>query len=120
MNLAEYMEELKDEDEDKYNSLFATYIKNGITEENLVDTIKACHAAIRKDPSPKHAESVKARRAAGHPNRAKSLADFPAQRKAKRISYEERKAKIAAKKEKIMAFYEAQMADDESDIEDDE
>jgi large subunit ribosomal protein L5e len=119
-NLAEYMEELKDEDEDKYNSLFATYIKQGITEDNLVDTIKACHEAIRKDPSPKHAESAKTRSAAGHPNRAKSLADFPAQRKTKRLTYEARKARVAEKKEKIMAFYEAQMAGEESDVEDDE
>jgi large subunit ribosomal protein L5e len=119
-NLAEYMEELKDEDEDKYNSLFATYIKQDINEDNLVDTIKACHAAIRKDPSPKHADSAKARRSAGHPNRAKSLADFPAQRNTKRLSYDARKARVAEKKGKIMAFYEAQMADAESDVEDEE
>ena len=72
-----------------------------------------CHP---QGPVLKHAECQPAGPQATQPRQVARR--LPAQRKAKRISYEERKAKIAAKKEKIMAFYEAQMGDDESDIED--
>merc|ERR1719295_1583521 len=32
---------------------FSRYIKNGVTADGMEDMYKKCHAAIRKDPSPK-------------------------------------------------------------------
>ena len=108
-SLAEYMEELQEEDADKYNGLFAMYIKNEITEENLTETIESTLAAIRADPSAKHATNNKTRAAAGHAGRAQSLTDFPQQRNAKKLSYDARKANVAAKKAKIAKWMEENM-----------
>ena len=108
VQLAEYMEELMEEDEEKYNELFAIYIKEGINHENYTETLEACHAAIRADPSPKNTENAKTRHAKGHPDRAKSLADFPQQKNALRLTYEARKARVQEKKETIAAWYLAQ------------
>jgi large subunit ribosomal protein L5e len=49
-HVGEYMSFLQDEDEGKYHSHFAQYIKHGITAENLQEKIAATHAAIRKSP----------------------------------------------------------------------
>lgn len=109
VSLAEYMGELQDEDQDKYNTLFANYLKNEITEDNLTETIEATLEAIRADPSAKHAKSAKDRRADGHSGRAQSLTDFPAQRNAKKLTYDQRKEKVAAKKAKIAQWMEDNM-----------
>jgi large subunit ribosomal protein L5e len=107
--LSEYMEELEEEDSDKYNSLFANYIKNEVTHENLTDSITETLAAIRADSSAKHDASVKSRKAAGHAGRAKSLADFPKQRNAKRLTYDARKQRVAEKKAKIAQWMQDNM-----------
>merc|ERR1712014_546271 len=39
--------------EDAYKKQFSRYIKNGVTADGMEDMYKKCHAAIRKDPSPK-------------------------------------------------------------------
>merc|ERR1712039_466292 len=38
---------------DAYMKQFSRYIKNGVTADGMEDMYKKCHAAIRKDPSPK-------------------------------------------------------------------
>merc|ERR1712126_624935 len=39
--------------EDMGKKQFSRYIKNGVTADGMEDMYKKCHAAIRKDPSPK-------------------------------------------------------------------
>lgn len=106
--LSEYMEELKGEDEERYNELFSQYIKNEIDEDNLVETIVACHGKIRESPAAKHSTSAKARSAAGHAGRSKSLTDFPKQKNTPKFTYDERKARVAAKKAEIAAWIASQ------------
>jgi len=52
-HVADYMRHLIEEDEDTYKKQFSRYIKNGVTADGMEDMYKKCHAAIRKDPSPK-------------------------------------------------------------------
>merc|ERR1712080_725901 len=52
-HVADYMRHLIEEDEDAYKRQFSRYIKAGITADTMEDMYKKCHAAIRKDPSPK-------------------------------------------------------------------
>merc|ERR1712223_451847 len=47
------------EDEDAYKKQFSRYIKNGATADSMEDMYKKCHAAIRKDPSPKAKSAAK-------------------------------------------------------------
>jgi len=49
-HVGEYMAYLQDEDETKYGTQFAQYIKHGFNSENLAEKIGAVHAAIRKNP----------------------------------------------------------------------
>jgi large subunit ribosomal protein L5e len=103
-SLGEYMEELMEEDEEKYNSLFAMYIKHEINSDNLTEKIEECHAAIRANPAPKHDTNAKTRSAAGHPNRAASKE----KKNALRLTYEARKARVQAKKEAVAAYLMAE------------
>merc|ERR1712211_13528 len=59
-HVADYMRHLIEEDEDAYKKQFSRYIKNGVTADGMEDMYKKCHAAIRKDPSPKAKAESKA------------------------------------------------------------
>jgi len=50
-NVGQYMESLKEEDEEAYAKQFSQYIKNGIDTENLEEMYEKAHSAIRADPS---------------------------------------------------------------------
>jgi len=50
-HVAEYMEELLDDDEDQYKSQFARYIAADLEADDIVDMYKEAHEYIRKDPS---------------------------------------------------------------------
>lgn len=52
-HVADYMALLMDEDADLYKRQFASFIKNGVSNENLESMYKKAHAAIRKDPAHK-------------------------------------------------------------------
>lgn len=52
-HVANYMEQLKEEDDDIYKRQFSRFIKNGVTAESMEDMYKKAHSAIREDPSPK-------------------------------------------------------------------
>jgi len=54
-HVAEYMDMLEEEDEEKYKAHFAQYIKADIDSEGIEGLWKKCHAAIRADPAPKPA-----------------------------------------------------------------
>merc|ERR1712020_191087 len=59
-NIKEYMESLKEEDDETYAKEFSRCIKAGIDPENLEDLYAKVHAAIRADPSQKSSENPKA------------------------------------------------------------
>jgi large subunit ribosomal protein L5e len=92
-HVAQYMRELLDKDEDAYKKQFSQSIKNGITADSVEDMYKKAHAAIRKDPErqAKAAKSITKKRFG-----------------AKRLTYDERKAKVAKAKEEFLAQIEAQ------------
>jgi len=52
-HVSTYMKSLEKDNKEAYNKLYSTYIKAGITAAKLEGTIKACHAAIRKNPTKK-------------------------------------------------------------------
>jgi large subunit ribosomal protein L5e len=59
IHVAEYMEYLQDEDEERYRKQFATFIAAGITSDEVEDMYTEAHAAIREDPSAKPTEKKK-------------------------------------------------------------
>ncbi|CAM9294146.1 unnamed protein product [Discosporangium mesarthrocarpum] len=103
-HVAEYMEYLMEEDETKYKTHFAEYINEDIGNEDIEDMYKECHKAIREDPSP-------AAKVAFTPD--KSFKNKV------RLTYDERKARVAAKKAALKAAKDAE-EDDEEEEEDDE
>ena len=48
---------LKEDEPEKYQSQFTTYIKKGIEPESIEELYKSVRAAIRADPTIKHTES---------------------------------------------------------------
>jgi len=88
-HVAHHMSELQEEDNESYQALFSRYIKNGITHDKLEATIKKVHDGIRANPDAKKSEKKK-----------------PATQKKWRtakLTYQERKAKVAEKKSAILA-----------------
>ncbi|KAH8059922.1 5S rRNA binding protein [Aureococcus anophagefferens] len=98
-HVSEYMEKLMDEDNAKYQQLFADYIKEGVEPDGMEDLYTSVHEAIREDPSPAEKEEFE-------------VEDREAYKKTPKLTYEERKARVAAKK--------AEMEEDDEDDEDDE
>jgi len=49
-HVAAHMAELEDDDPESYQSHYSRYIKNGLSSENLEETYKKLHAAIRANP----------------------------------------------------------------------
>merc|ERR1712183_1080787 len=94
-HVAEYMDSLEEEDEEKFKKHFSQYIKAGIDSENMEELYPKCHAAIRADPAskPKEQKQVDKKRW----NRA-------------RISYAQRHNRVAQVK---ASFLRAQAAEEE-------
>lgn len=93
-HVADYMNYLKDEDDDAYKRQFSKYIAAGLNADNLVASYEKAHAAIRSDPS----APAKKDKKAGKPKRFN----------AKRITYEERKQRVADKKALLLSLKEQQ------------
>ena len=55
-HISEYMEELMDDDEERYRTLFKSYIDDGIEAEDLEEIYSNAHEKIREDPSFKPTE----------------------------------------------------------------
>jgi large subunit ribosomal protein L5e len=49
-HVAEYMETLADDDEERYKSQFAKYIENDVEADGLEELMQEAHKAIREDP----------------------------------------------------------------------
>lgn len=83
-HVADYMRNLMDEDEDAYKRQFSRYIKQGITADELEDIYKKAHAGIRADPValPKKEKTVEKKRFGP-----------------KKLTYDERKAAVAKRKQ---------------------
>jgi len=92
-NIQEYMESLKEDDEEAYAKQFSQYIKAGIEPDHLEDLYSAVHEKIRADPG--HTKKVNDK--AGE---AKSWAP-------KKRSLSERKNRIAQKKASFIRALEA-------------
>jgi len=52
-HVADYMTQLKDDDDEAYRRQFGGFIKAGVEPEGIEAMYTKCHAAIRADPSPK-------------------------------------------------------------------
>lgn len=94
-NIADYMAQLNEDDEDAFKKQFSRYIKNGVTSSSVEEMYKAAHAAIRANPlhEKKPKKDVKIKRW----NRAK-------------LSRAQREDRVAQKK---ASFLRAQQAEGE-------
>ncbi|KAJ9450587.1 60S ribosomal protein L5-2 [Diplonema papillatum] len=65
LHVAEWMDEMQEEDNEKYQRHFSRYIKAGIESDSLEDLYKEVHAKIRADPKAKDpTKNMAARKAA--------------------------------------------------------
>jgi len=83
-HVSEYMEYLEEEDNQKYQEHFASYIKNEVAADGLEELYESVHEKIREDPSPSEKNDFEP--------------DKSFKRKAK-LSYDERKARVQGKKD---------------------
>lgn len=93
-HVANFMEELKGEDEETFKRQFSQFIKNGIAAADIEGMYKSAHAAIRKNPE--------------HPAKKDKKVKTERWTRAKQTK-EQRKAKVAQKK----AWYLKKIGDDE-------
>ncbi|KAG9446963.1 hypothetical protein H6P81_013091 [Aristolochia fimbriata] len=97
-HVAAYMRTLMEDEPDKYQSHFSEYIKRGIDADGIEGLYKKVHAAIRADPT-----VVKSDKPAPKEHKRFNL---------KRLTYEQRKAKLI---ERLNALNSAGGDDDEDD-----
>ncbi|EJK49664.1 hypothetical protein THAOC_31437 [Thalassiosira oceanica] len=90
-HVGEYMEYLEEEDNTKYQEQFAGYIAAGIDADGLEELYEGVHEKIREDPSPSEKKSF--------------TPDKSFKRKAK-LTLEQRKAAVQAKKDAKIAELE--------------
>lgn len=87
-HVANYMRELKENDPDKYSTLFSEYIKQGVEADDLENLYADAHKQIRAEPNRKKPQSEK----------AGERKDFSRPR----LSYTQRKDRIKQKKEAFL------------------
>ncbi|GER57331.1 60S ribosomal protein L5 [Striga asiatica] len=102
-HVAAYMNTLMEDEPEKYQSVFSQYIKKGVEADAIEAVYKKVHAAIRADPTEKKSQKQK-------PTEHKRF-------NLKKLTYEERKAKLI---ERLNALNAAAGNDDEDDDDDDE
>lgn len=86
-HVAEYMEELADDDEERFRELFKSYIDDGLEPDTLEDLYDEAHSKIREDPVHK-------------PTAKKTKEEYKQQKKNQRtpkLTNAERKARVAEK-----------------------
>jgi large subunit ribosomal protein L5e len=83
-HVGEYMEYLEEEDNQKYQTQFASYLSNDVEADNLEELYEEVHEKIREDPSP---------------SEKKSFSPDKSYKKKPKLTLEERKARVEAKKE---------------------
>lgn len=97
-HVAEYMESLEEEDDERFKKQFARYLEDGIGSEDIQELYTSAFAAIREDPTFKPSDKSK-------DWKAESL-----KYKQVRLTYEQRQERI---QEKIAAFKAGGGDDDE-------
>lgn len=93
-HIAEYMEELMDDDEEKYRQVFKAYIDDEIEPDAVEDLYTEAHEAIRADPSFKPTEKKFTK---------EQYAAESKKYKVAKLTKEERAARVAAKIEELKA-----------------
>lgn len=92
-HIAEYMETLADDDEERYKSQFQGYIDDEVEADGLEELYQEAHKAIREDPWKKDDDDDEAgEKKTKEDHKAESLK----YRKAK-LTYDEKKARVQAK-----------------------
>ncbi|QPG74204.1 60S ribosomal protein L5 [Brettanomyces nanus] len=86
--ISEYMDDLIDDDEERYQLLFKSYVKDGIDSESIEEIYTAAHEAIRADPTFKATEKKFTK---------EQYAENSKKYRQKKLTNEERKANVAAK-----------------------
>lgn len=63
-HVSDFMKHLQEDEEESYKKQFSQFIKNGVNSDNLEDSYKKCHAAIRDSPArvPQEKKEIKAKR----------------------------------------------------------
>ncbi|ODQ52826.1 putative 60S ribosomal protein L5 [Saitoella complicata NRRL Y-17804] len=92
-HVAEYMETLMDDDEERYRVQFAGLIADGIESDQIEDMYAEAFEKIKEDPAAK-------------PTQKKTKEEYKAagaQYRQKKLSHAERKARVAAKIEQLQA-----------------
>ncbi|XAR60861.1 hypothetical protein NMG60_11034390 [Bertholletia excelsa] len=102
-HVAAYMRTLMEDEPEKYQSHFIEYIKRGIEADTLEEMYQKVHAAIRADPTAKKSEK--------EPPKEHKRYNL------KKLTYEERKARLI---ERLNALNSAAAGDDEDDEEEDD
>jgi len=92
-HVADYMRNLMEEDEEAYKRQFSRFIKSGVSPDSVEDMYKKAHAAIRKNPESKQKAAKKVTKKRWT---------------AKKLTYDERKAKVEKTKTEFLAQIEAQ------------
>lgn len=102
-HVAEYMESLEEEDDERFKKQFATYLADGVGSEDMEEIYTNAYAAIREDPTFKPTE--------------KGDKDWKAESlkyRSKKLTYDQRKENI---QQKISAFKAGQDAAGDDDDE---
>ncbi|KAJ7754262.1 hypothetical protein DFH07DRAFT_823468 [Mycena maculata] len=102
-HVAEYMESLEEEDDERFKKQFATYLADGVGSEDIEDIYIGAHAAIREDPTFKPTD------------KSKDWKSESAKFRDTRLTHAQRKERIAAKIEKFKSGGDA--AEEEDDDE---
>jgi large subunit ribosomal protein L5e len=102
-HVAAYMRTLIEDEPEKYNTHFSEYIKKDIEADGIEEMYKKVHAAIRADPTPKKI--------------AKEAPKTHKRYNLKKLTYEERKAKLI---ERLNALNSAAGGNDDDDDEDED
>jgi large subunit ribosomal protein L5e len=97
-HVGEYMEYLEEEDNQKYQEHFASFIANSVEADGLEEMYEGVHEKIREDPSP---------------SEKKEFSPDKQYKKKPKLTHDERKARIQEKKDAKKAELEADDDDDE-------
>jgi len=88
-HVGEYMVEMEEDSEEKYNSHFSNYIESDISGEGLEDLMKEVHQKIRENP-------MLEKKARSKPSDSKNW-------KPQKLTYDERKQKLKERLQKLRA-----------------
>lgn len=98
VHVADYMRQLMDDDEEAYKKQFSQYIKHGIVPDTVEAMYKKAHEAIRADPE--------AKKPVRDPSKLQKK-----RWNAKKLTLEQRKARVAEKKKDFLSKLEADTGD---------